>query len=356
MSLAKPLTNPEDGVSYNPFAAVWKRVYGEQLPVFYASSIERQLAGREPLSGVCVYEGEREVPYWHFITVGFSDPHRKLALEPGQSGCGFELTLRLRRAENEAEPPGWVFHFLQNLARYVFATGNLFDEGHYLDLNGPLPVCDKARLSAIALTHDPEISEVYTSNGRVRFLEVFGLTDDEFSAVRGWDTLGFFDLIRTVNPLLITEPDRSSYLRVPAIRAKVDDGRLREGSSTDFLFVASARWSLREGHGPSVTLYLGANGIRELCEFLPGRVPLGRYLAIVSGNHVIRFEPAARSSWGETGNTLIIRLTPKGAIALAESLRPKAGIYDVPEMPEVKIIIERSDIRDEYGRVVETIG
>lgn len=43
---------------------------------------------------------------------------------PGElSGFGFELTLRLKKAENETSPPMWPAGLLNKLANYVFQTG-----------------------------------------------------------------------------------------------------------------------------------------------------------------------------------------------------------------------------------------
>lgn len=42
----------------------------------------------------------------------------------GPSGYGFELTFRLKKQPGEAAPPAWPAELLQQLARYVFQTGN----------------------------------------------------------------------------------------------------------------------------------------------------------------------------------------------------------------------------------------
>ena len=39
------------------------------------------------------------------------------------SGYGFELTLRLKKKENEATPPMWPARIMNQLANYVFQTG-----------------------------------------------------------------------------------------------------------------------------------------------------------------------------------------------------------------------------------------
>jgi hypothetical protein len=362
MQTARNLDPPDAAANNSALTRVFESLYPGREPLYVRSALDKQLSGREPLGGIFVFRVEGKMPHWHFITDGFSDPARRLAEEDDLSGCGFELTFRLRitrgaDGRTDEDPPEWVFGFLQNLARYVFSTGNLFDEGHYLDLHGPSLPNARKRLAAIAISRDKDLPESHLPSGAVNFLQIFGLTSDEFRAVRAWDTLGFFELIRTVNPQLVTQLGRHSYLRTPMIKAKIEEGKRREGSSTDFLFVASARWEINEqGPGPHLTLYLGANGIVDLREFIPGRVPLGRYLAVVAGNSIVRFEPTAHPSWYVRGDTLVLRLSPRGAITLATSLRPKVGVYKVPDLPDARIIIEQSEIRDELGNVVEIVG
>ncbi|MES1263324.1 MAG: hypothetical protein ABUL69_03135, partial [Peristeroidobacter soli] len=47
-----------------------------------------------------------------------------------------------------------------------------------------------------------------------------------------------------------------------------------------------------------------------------------------------------------------------GAIAgrLADLVQPIAGTYTSPELPDFKVIVERTEIKDPDGNVVETIG
>ena len=44
--------------------------------------------------------------------------------DDGQSGFGFELSFRLKRDAADSAPPTWPAELMQNLARYVFHSGN----------------------------------------------------------------------------------------------------------------------------------------------------------------------------------------------------------------------------------------
>ena len=61
-----------------------------------------------------------------------SELYAKESDDPEVSGYGFELTFRLAMepgevADANAEPPTWALNFLQNLARYVFQSGNVWE-------------------------------------------------------------------------------------------------------------------------------------------------------------------------------------------------------------------------------------
>lgn len=81
---------------------------------------------------------------------GFSELYAKESDEPEVSGYGFELTFRLAIAPDtaaDAEPPRWAMNFLQNLARYVFQSGNVFKDGDWMTANGPIAL-ERPRRSA----------------------------------------------------------------------------------------------------------------------------------------------------------------------------------------------------------------
>jgi hypothetical protein len=53
-----------------------------------------------------------------------TDLYAKEPDDPAESGWGFEFTFRLARDPADTEPPIWAANLLQNLARYVFTSGN----------------------------------------------------------------------------------------------------------------------------------------------------------------------------------------------------------------------------------------
>jgi suppressor of fused-like protein len=330
------------------------------LERFYNGPATYQLSPAEdPLECIHIYTVAGPVAHWHFVTQGFAEATREVTqASPGEEPpC--ELTLRVRRGRTESEPPSWPLRLLQNLAKYVVSTGNPFDEGHYIDLGGPLVSHANTRLTAMAMIKDTELGETMTPVGLVTFLQVVALTADELAAIKGWDTLSFMEIIGRHNQQLLTDLTRTSYLRIPSIRTAVDEGQRAEGSATDFLFLANAYWLVRPGHAPEdrrAEVFLSANGINDLKTFLPTRISLGRSLSLVSRKASIRFEAGLSGQIVEEGTCLVIKLTPRDALALSERLRPKEGTYPVPGHANLALRVVRSEIRNDRGEIIDIVG
>src|SRR5215468_9383855 len=182
--------------------AALRRVYGEKEPRHYGPIIHARIGGPDPIDGTSIYEVESP-SHWHYVTYGMSELYAKESENAHTSGWGFEFTFRLAR-HGEAEPPVWVMNFLNNLARYVFKTGNVFGVGHHLNLNGPIALEAETEIRAIAFAADPQLGRISTPNGSLEFLQVVGLTVDELEAIQTWNTKPFLDLLAKSNPLLLT--------------------------------------------------------------------------------------------------------------------------------------------------------
>ncbi len=90
--------------------------------------------------------------------------------DPDVSGFGFELTLRVPRADGEERPPAWGVRLIQALGRYVLLSGEGFDSGHRADLGGPLVPGVATELRGIACVPDPALGKIATPFGTLLFL------------------------------------------------------------------------------------------------------------------------------------------------------------------------------------------
>jgi len=289
-----------------------------------------------------------------------SELYEKERHDPEVSGWGFEFTMRLARhgepgkpgEQAEAEPLGWVLNFLNNLARYVLGTGNVFDVGHHMDLNGPIALAEDTAIRAIAFIADPQLGSIATPHGRLKFLQVVGLTLDELHAAEAWDTERFLGLIQRSDPLLLTDLKRSSRLLDPSLAQEVQQGSARDGSSQATLFAAKVEWSV----GVAAQVTLGANAVSQLLRLLPQRLPYGREFALAGSRQLVRFEPAPSPIWRAEEDALVIGLPAAVCREFCEGLAARRGNYGWPMLPGLDLVVVPSEIKDHEGRVIEVIG
>lgn len=312
-----------------------RAVYGDVEPRHYAAALPASLGGNDPLNGISVYQSEHGGrAHWHFVTYGYSELFEKETDDPEVSGFGFEMTIRVTDPEWQDDPPPWVLSLLQNLARYVFRTGNTFAPGHHSPLNGPIALGRETALVAAAFVADPELPAIETPHGSLAFVQLVGLTQDELDAVRAWDTLRFLDVVRAGNPAFVTELTRRSYLEAPAIRARVEEGTAREGSSMGALFMAKGSY---ERDGDRVVLGLAANALADVARAMRGRLAHGRDVLLhwPGGNLVLAPSHGATAPTTQDDDTVVLDDEDRAALA---ALPVQRGDYPLPSGLVIRVI------------------
>jgi suppressor of fused len=320
-------------------------LYGDQKPVHWAPTTPRVLGGKDPLDGVSAYPRDSPVPHWHFVTYGFSELYAKEEKDPEVSGFGFELTFRLRREPEEAQPPAWPYNFLQNLARYVFSSGNGFEPGHKMDIHGPIRADAETEIHALVFALDPELPPVATPHGSLQFLQVTGITLDELEAARAWDADRFLAVLEERLPLRVTDLARRSILADPEVAERVRRGIAADGSSTGMLALGSLRWEIHKPflRAPWLEVVLRAPQAESLKAVLPGRLPFDRPLTLVAFPWIVHLTPGAETAWTVRGEQVIEVALPAGAARdLAGRLEAREGTYPVDGKPLVVFRVEES--------------
>ena len=105
--------------------------------------------------------------------------------------------------------------------RYVSNSNNIFASGDYLDANGPICLGADTQLTALAFISDQELDTLHTPNGRVEFLQMVRITEDELEAMKIWGTRGLLEAGKAQMPGYSTDLSRNSMLRVPAVQKSV---------------------------------------------------------------------------------------------------------------------------------------
>ena len=337
------------------------KVYGDQQAAHFGTLIKFRLGGPDPLDGISVYRSEQGQPHWHYVTYGFSDLYGdlddSLDIAPEKpSGYGFELTFRLARAADEQEPPSWPLNFLQNIARYVFRTGNVFAPGHWMTANGPIAADTQTLLTEMGFVPDPELPSTKTPYGDLMFLQLVGLTADELREVRRWNVQGALQAMLPHMPLWISDLNRTSFHDLPDVRQAIDAGAAREGSKTGVLYndVLSVEHRKRLLRSEQTVIRLGSLAVRDLKAMLPARLPHGRTLILAGDGATLEFLSSKDSSAGQLSeHEHEYKLSLSGAQLQSwlQTVKGREGEYQVPGLDGLVWQVKTSVITDSDGNV-----
>ncbi|SUD48175.1 Suppressor of fused protein (SUFU) [Nocardia otitidiscaviarum] len=203
----------ESATGWDAIDGALRRLYGEATPYHLGTKQPWALGGPDPLDGISIFGRTDPIAHWHYVGYGMSELYEKESADPHTSGWGFEFTMRVVRSTAESQPPLWPAQLLQTLGRYVFQSENRFEPGHTMKAGGPLAGdrTDSA-IRAMAFTVDPELGEIGTPHGSLRFLQVVGLTLDEYQAALGGNAPALLARLAADLPLYVTDADRPSLI------------------------------------------------------------------------------------------------------------------------------------------------
>jgi hypothetical protein len=185
-----------------------KEIYGDQEATHLATIVPYELGGEDPLWAVEHFISEKQQRHFHFITLGFTNLFYDDSLAEDEiNGFGFELTFRHLPVNGDPEKPIWAANLLQNIAKYVFSSQNVFDEYHFMSANGPLRLDTDSDITAIAFSLDTEMQEIDTPHGYIKFLQLYGITSQEYIDLKEgkYSTKELLEKHKSTNPLLITD-------------------------------------------------------------------------------------------------------------------------------------------------------
>lgn len=353
----EPIQDDDTAPGWDAINAALKPIYGDQEPKHFGTIIKWMLGGPDPLDGISAYKRLEPVPHWHCVSYGLSELYSKESDYAEESGFGFEFSFRLACDAAAVEPPNWPMSLMQNLARYVFQSGNVFAAGHWINLNGPIALETDTKLCSVAFVEDPELGEIDTPHGKVTFLQIVGLTQDEEDAGKQWNARKLLASFAPHMPLFITDVSRGSLMGESAVQQALAAGIREDGSSTGQLYTDVLAWSIKKPFLRSAvtTIELGAAQVEQMRVLLPARLPHDRDFMIVGNDKMAIFTKGAENSVVEKEGSLAIALTPDTMATLVREVQPRAGVYDIPGM-DLKIAVKQTNIRDKDGNIVEVIG
>lgn len=352
----------EGRLGWDAMDGALEKLYGDQQASHFGTLIKFRLGGPDPLDGISVYRSEQGQPHWHYVTYGFSDLYGDLDdshdIEPGKpSGYGFELTFRLAREAGEQAPPSWPLNFLQNIARYVFRTGNVFAPGHWMTANGPIAAETGTLLTEMGFVQDPELPLVHTPFGDLMFLQLVGLTADELREVRRWNVQGALQAMQPHMPLWITDLNRLSFHDLPDVRQAIDAGAAREGSKTGVLYNDVLAFEPRKRllRSAQTVIRLGSLAVRDLKAMLPARLPHDRSLILAGDGATLEFIAGKERDNGQlherNEHEFKLALSNEQLQSWLQTLKGREGEYQVPGLDGLVWQVKTSVITDGDGNV-----
>lgn len=197
-----------------------EELYGDQEPKHWGTIVRYTMGGKDPIDGISAYEcrggsmaarGLPAVDHLHFCTFGYTSLYYDEKSAGGEeNGFGFEMTFRLASELPPDEQPMWVCSLFQNLARYVFETGNYFGNGHWIPSNGPIKAESDTQIVGLVFVLDPALPPTTSPHGTVQFVQGFGITQKEVDALmsKSCRPLDIVERHRKSNPLLVTDLSR----------------------------------------------------------------------------------------------------------------------------------------------------
>lgn len=344
--------NELEPIGWDAIDGALRRIYCDREPKHFGTILPMSLGGNAPLQGISVYKNLAPQPHYHYVTYGFSELYEKETDDPEFSGYGFELTFRLACSPDAPEdPPVWPLNFLQNLARYVFSSGNIFDERHHLPFNGPIAMNEVTDITAGFFFLDPELDVIDTPNGQVKFLQLVGLATDEYELVQKGYFRPIAARVTALTPLAITDIYRVSILDNPAVLAAITS--VDPQSQQNQVFGTLAQWREVDGR---LEIEIGATVVSQLKTMINSVLQQDKPVIVYGKNTAVLFTVDESLKWGVDDTSLEVTLPPESIIRFGQSLQPIRGEYTISDSPTIVLRVIPVDIKDGAGNIISTIG
>ena len=166
------------------------RLYPEQTdPKHYGALIKWKFGGPDPLDGISIYDAG---DYWHFVTFGLSELYEKESENKEVSGFGLEFTYKLKKGcyEDEEAEIKAVCILLQQIAKIIVVNKEMIKAYEYLytGQTDGVNFDGESKITGFITVPDSVANTIMTPNGRVEFVELIGVTDNELKAIMNKET------------------------------------------------------------------------------------------------------------------------------------------------------------------------
>lgn len=170
---------------WDAISSEFARIYPNQNnPKHYGTIISWDFGGKDPLRGISIYD---DIDCWHFVTYGLSELYEKESDNLDISGFGMEFTFRLKKNcyHNEENEIKCICGILQSIARITFTKGEVFKPYEYIYTGQSVGIDSeqKSQITGFITIPDIKANTIDTKNGRVEFVELIGVKDNELKRI-----------------------------------------------------------------------------------------------------------------------------------------------------------------------------
>ncbi len=172
---------------WDEIEAAFTEVYGDVKPEHYGTTITSRamFGGNEYLDGFSAYPSPKG--YSHVVTFGMSELYYDEESFGGEySKWGYEMTIKLK--DTDPQNCVWAMNMMSNLARYTFQSERWFEPGQYVgSANNPESINlskPDSRITSLLITQDTEVKGRDTIYGKLDFMQLVGITTEEFLKVK----------------------------------------------------------------------------------------------------------------------------------------------------------------------------
>lgn len=170
---------------WDAISSEFSRIYPNQNnPKHYGTIISWDFGGKDPLRGISIYD---DIDCWHFVTYGLSELYEKESDNLDISGFGMEFTFRLKKNcyHNEENEIKCICGILQSIARITFTKGEVFKPFEYIYTGQSVGIDSeqKSQITGFITIPDVKANTIDTKNGRVEFVELIGVKDNELKRI-----------------------------------------------------------------------------------------------------------------------------------------------------------------------------
>jgi hypothetical protein len=278
----QPVVGPDAIRPVNEQAAgAIEHALGQLGQVVHANDPARSVsfaAGGPPVWSVAFVAVAGPRPYTLLVTYGLS---YTVSPEPARSHVRYELSIAVPHDE-PASP--WADAFLRAQAHYIVTQRAELTVGECVPFRG-VPITKLAfapdyhatlpdtSLVGILVAQDPVIPTIRTGAGDIEVRRLVGIDQLEIDRAVTWDPLAFLEMVRGLDPLLLTSPRRSTYM--PQLAAAIEPRVQRDGSTVEGVLL-DLRWQQLQ-RTVRIELPQGPAAQRVLAA-LRGRIGHGRKL------------------------------------------------------------------------------